>query len=118
MEEIRKIAPRTLAEMKKNAFIDKNKVNATTDEDIKRHAKEDETDNDPDDEGIYPMAYDVRKRLGLTQREMAHLLHIPLRTWQNWEQGTRATPPIAKTFLRALWYAPEAIIKALHKQAA
>ena len=34
----------------------------------------------------------VRERLGLSQRAMSEMLHVPQPTWEQWERGVR-TPP-------------------------
>lgn len=34
----------------------------------------------------------LRKEKGLSQRELSEMLHIPLRTWENWESGIRKPP--------------------------
>lgn len=46
---------------------------------------------------------EIRKRLAWSQREFAEYLGIPLRTLQNWEQGTRKPPEyITKLIYRVL----------------
>lgn len=34
----------------------------------------------------------LRKEKGLSQRELSEMLHIPLRTWENWESEIRKPP--------------------------
>lgn len=36
---------------------------------------------------------DLRKRAGMTQKEMSELLKIPLRTIEDWDRGARACAP-------------------------
>ena len=38
---------------------------------------------------------EARSDLGLTQKQMARMLHTPLRTYIKWENGERRTPGIA-----------------------
>ena len=35
---------------------------------------------------------EIRKACGMTQAEMAEMLHIPKRTIENWEGGSREPP--------------------------
>jgi len=44
----------------------------------------------------------TRKRLGLTQAELATALSIDLRTVQRWEGGERSIPPYLALALKAL----------------
>lgn len=37
----------------------------------------------------------MRKMLGLTQREAAESVHVTVRAWQHWEEGKRHMPPAA-----------------------
>ena len=34
----------------------------------------------------------LRQKLGLSQRAVSEMLHVPLPTWEQWERGVR-TPP-------------------------
>lgn len=36
---------------------------------------------------------EIRLKLGLTQVQMSQVLHIPLKSIQNWEYGRRNPPP-------------------------
>ncbi|WP_163310691.1 helix-turn-helix domain-containing protein, partial [Enterobacter kobei] len=79
LEEIKAAKPR----------VDRAKVEATTEEDIRRHMIEDGEDPDtPLGEFVeeVPPA-EVRKRLGMTQGAFAAMLGIPVGTLRNWEQG-------------------------------
>lgn len=49
--------------------------------------------------GTIPSAAQVRKKLGVSQSEFAHLLRVSLRTLQDWEQGRRAPSGAARTLL-------------------
>lgn len=39
-----------------------------------------------------PKVKELRAKTGLTQTKFGELFHIPLRTIQNWENGTRKPP--------------------------
>ena len=43
---------------------------------------------------------DLRKKAGLTQRELANWLEIPLRTLESWERGIRKCPEWANKLVQ------------------
>ena len=55
----------------------------------------------------------IRRSLSLSQREMAVLMNVSLRTWQNWEQRHRALTGPVRAFLRVLETEPEAVFRAM-----
>ena len=55
----------------------------------------------------------IRETLNLTQGEMAALMNVSIRTWQNWEQQHRALTGPVKAFLRVLQAEPEAVFRAM-----
>ena len=55
----------------------------------------------------------IRRSLNLSQREMAVLMNVSLRTWQNWEQRHRALTGPVRAFLRVLETEPEAVFRAM-----
>ena len=56
----------------------------------------------------------IREETGLSQREFSELVHISLRTLQNWEQGRRAPTGPALALLTIIKNNPTQAIKALH----
>ena len=56
----------------------------------------------------------VRRRLGLSQAELASRIQVSLDTIRNWEQGKRSPTGAAKALLKVLDKAPEAALAALH----
>jgi putative transcriptional regulator len=96
--------------------IDRAKIDATTEEDIRRHMIEDGQDPDaeiPADARWVPSASDIRRRLGMTQEQFAAAIQVPLATLRNWEQ-LRVTPdPAARALLTVLDREPEAALRAL-----
>ncbi len=42
---------------------------------------------------------EIRRRVGLTQTQMAEHLRIPVATWRNWEQRRTALDPATRSFL-------------------
>jgi putative transcriptional regulator len=58
----------------------------------------------------------VRKRIGLSQSDFARLMHVSVRTLQNWEQQ-RCTPTgPAAALLKIVATAPDVALKSLHRQ--
>ena len=55
----------------------------------------------------------IREHAGLSQRELAELMRVSVRTLQNWEQGHRKPTGPAAALIRIFEQAPEQAIKAL-----
>jgi putative transcriptional regulator len=91
--------------------IDIARVDATTEADVKRHMLEDDLAA-LTDAGDY--ARQIRRRLGLTQVQLAAKLDVPIDTLRNWEQGKRYPTGPAKALLKILDRAPEAALAALN----
>jgi putative transcriptional regulator len=104
MEEIRRLKPR----------INRAKINATTEADIRRYMRED-GQGDSDLAGFAPVIPPqlLRKRLGMTQEEFARALRIPLSTLRNWEQGRVLPDPAARSLMTIVAKNPKAAFKAL-----
>ncbi|KTS37830.1 XRE family transcriptional regulator [Methylobacterium indicum] len=105
LEDLRKVA----------APVDRAKIDATTEEDIRRHMIED--GEDPDEEPteyrlVWPIAA-IRSRLGMTQSVFADALGVPVATLRNWEQGRTQPDPAAVALLRIVEREPEAAFRAL-----
>jgi len=90
--------------------IDPQRVDATTEVDIQRHASEDDAAS-AQDAAAYTRR--VRRRTGLTQAAFAARIGVPLDTVRNWEQGKRLPAGPAKALLKILDRAPEAALSAL-----
>ena len=92
----------TLVEGQAGGRVRRRKVDSTTDEDIRRQMREDGEDPDAPLLGpfrvVHPPA-EIRQRTGLTQVQIAERLGLPLKTWQNWEQGRTALDPAVRGFL-------------------
>ncbi|QBL93163.1 hypothetical protein KSAC_09220 [Komagataeibacter saccharivorans] len=93
--------------------IDWDKVNATTEADIDRQAREDGTDDTSHLSAPYPTPATVRKALHMTQKQIADLTGIPVATWRNWEQGRVGLDPAVQALLRILGREPDAARRAL-----
>ena len=111
---------RSLKEIKASKpKLDRAKIAATTEADIRRHMIEDgeSPDHEPRVEEIFtPQA--LRKRLGMTQEQFARALRIPVATLRNWEQGRNAIDPAARSLLTVVARDPRAAFAALAADAA
>jgi putative transcriptional regulator len=114
MEEIRaRAASRTPEE--EAEF--RRRMEATTEEDIRRHMIEDGEDPDeatPHLEAVV-LPQDVRKKLRMTQADFAALLRVPIGTLRNWEQNRFVMEPAAQTLLKLIDREPEAALRALRQ---
>jgi putative transcriptional regulator len=72
------------------------KIDATTEQDIRRHMREHVQEEDI----ISPAV--IRKRLGMSQRQFAEAIHVPVATLQNWEQGRTPMDPSARALMTIL----------------
>jgi len=95
--------------------VDRAKLEATGEEDIARHMREDGEDPSAA-QGTFveelPPAR-VREQLGMTQVQFAHTLRIPVATLRNWEQGRVRIDPAARALFRILSRDPKHALKAL-----
>ena len=56
----------------------------------------------------------VREQIGLSQSEFASLMHVSVKTLQNWEQHRRSPTGPAVALLEIVRKAPELALKSLH----
>jgi len=105
LEHIRRVKPR----------IDRAKIDATSEADIRRHMIEDGQDPSSPLTGFAPVIPPqmLRKHLGMTQAAFARALRIPLATLRNWEQGRVSPDPAARSLLTIVARNPKAALKAL-----
>ncbi|MEA2840302.1 MAG: putative transcriptional regulator [Methylobacteriaceae bacterium] len=95
--------------------VDYAKLDATTEEDIRRFQIEEGYDPDAPIgpvQTVYPPVV-IREKLGLSQEEFARALRIPLETVQDWELGRDLPSPAARSLLQIVAKNPEAALKAL-----
>jgi putative transcriptional regulator len=99
--------------------VDLVKIDATTEEDIRRHMREEGYDPDENirEEDIISPAV-IRKRLGMSQRRFAEAIRVPVATLQNWEQGRTPMDPSARALMTILAREPQAALRALRHQRA
>ena len=90
--------------------MDFNMVDATGEDMIALHQREDEAEAIKD---AARHARRIRQGLGLTQREFARRIHVSPETVRNWEQGKRCPTGAARALLRVLDRDPETALRAL-----
>ncbi len=93
--------------------INVGRVDATSEEDIRRHMIEDGENPDAPAEGFAPLAKTLRLQHRMTQEQFAAALHIPVATLRNWEQGRVAPDPAAQSLLTVFAKNPNAVLEAL-----
>ncbi len=110
------IVRRKLADILKHPpRIDRARIDATTEDDIRRHMIEDgEQPDTPLPEGyvwVNPRA--AREKVRMTQEQFAKLIVVPVTTIRGWEQGRFTPDPAARTLLRLIFQQPAEILRAL-----
>ncbi len=87
--------------MARPANVDRAKLDATTEEDIRRYRTEDGYADAgvPADARTVVPPRELRVSFGLTQREMAAGLRVPFDTWRNWETGRVSLDPAVRSLL-------------------
>ncbi len=90
--------------------VDKGRLDATTEQDITRQQREDDAESM---RNAAQYARRVRKRLGLTQRELARRIDVSLDTVRSWEQGKKVPTGPAKALFKIMDKAPELALSAL-----
>ena len=109
-------APMTLEEIRASRLrVDRAKIAATTEEDIRRHQIEDGEDPDaplPPFQPI-PNVRAIRAKLRMTQEAFAQAIGVPMATVRNWEQSRTGMDPVVRSLLRIVEREPEAAMRAL-----
>jgi len=95
--------------------VDRAKIEATSQEDIARHMRE---DGESPDAALGTFIEDlppalIREQMGMTQVEFAKTLRIPVATLRNWEQGRVGIDPAARALFRILSRDPKHALRAL-----
>lgn len=88
---------------------DWTRVDSTSEEDLAAQERADEEDA-VRDAALY--AVRVRSKLGLSQTAFARKIGVPVATVRNWEQGRRFPEGAARTLLRLIDHAPDALLRA------
>jgi putative transcriptional regulator len=90
--------------------IDFAVVDGTTETEIALQQQEDDAEAMQD---MARYARRIRRRLGLSQVELARRIDVPHETIRNWEQGKRCPTGAARALLRVLDKAPETALRVL-----
>ncbi|MCY4487817.1 MAG: helix-turn-helix domain-containing protein [Deltaproteobacteria bacterium] len=85
-------------------------VDGTTETEIALQQQEDDAEAMQD---MARYARRIRRRLGLSQLELARRIDVPHETIRNWEQGKRCPTGAARALLRVLDKAPETALRVL-----
>jgi putative transcriptional regulator len=101
--------------MAASTVIDRAKMKATTEADIRRHRIEDGEDitKSVDDFEWTISPTSVREKLGLTQAEFSSVTKIPKGTIRNWEQHRTKPDATARALLTILNREPKRAVAAL-----
>ncbi|MCY3879349.1 MAG: helix-turn-helix domain-containing protein [Rhodobacteraceae bacterium] len=90
--------------------IDAARVDATTELGVAMQEREDEAEA-LQDTARYTLR--IRRRMGLSQTELARRIDVSPETIRNWEQGKRYPTGAARALLRVLDKAPEIALRVL-----
>ena len=104
-----RIDPEDFATLPKGR-IDLAVVDGTTETEIALQQREDDAEAMQD---MARYARRIRRRLGLSQVELARRIDVPHETIRNWEQGKRCPTGAARALLRVLDKAPETALRVL-----
>lgn len=118
------IAKLTRDALRRQVRLDAKRKAATTETDIARHAREDETVTDDLDfaaevrsgrmRRFSPLdVAAIRAKTGLSQDRFAKAFRISPHTLRNWEQGRRVPEGPARALLMAIDRDPQAVMRAL-----
>jgi putative transcriptional regulator len=97
--------------------VDRERLDATTEEEIHRQAREDGEDPGASTDGyiLVPPPADLRRSLDMTQEAFAAFLRVPIGTVRNWEQGRTPPDPAARTLLALVAADPTHAVAVLGK---
>ena len=115
---------RSSEDLCRSAQVDAARLKATTEADITRYAREDDTQTDELDfdvelekgrmRVVYPLnVAAIRAKTGLSQNHFAKAFRISAHTLRNWEQGRRVPEGPARALLLAIDRDPEGVMRAL-----
>ena len=106
------MAIRTLDEIiASNPQPDRAKLDATTEEDIRRYVLEDGEDPDAEQPTNWRLVVPprrVREKLGMSQEEFSDALRVPVETVRDWEQRGVVDPAV-NSLLAIIFRMPEAL---------
>lgn len=94
---------------------DRQRIDAGTEDEVRRHMLEDGFDPDAPFNGLLPAVDSaaLRNRLGLSHDEFARRLHVPVDVVRKWEAGAQLTDPAVRVLLRLISDNPEHVFAVL-----
>jgi putative transcriptional regulator len=97
-------------------YLDADKFDSLNDADIERLMAED-PDLAPPTESLKPLLEmrDIRRKLGLTEAQLALKLAVSVSTLRKWERGGGQSDPAMQALLRILDRLPEPALHALDR---
>ena len=110
--------PMTLDEIRASRpAVDRIRVAATTEADIRRNRIEDGEDPDARLPPFRPVpnVRAIRTKLRMTQEAFAKAIGVPLATVRNWEQSRTSMDPAVRSLLLVVEREPVAALRALAK---
>lgn len=92
---------------RKKGYVDRKRLTATTEEDIARHAAQDDSSTEGEDFSKWRVVLPfnvaaVRRKTRLSQERFARTFQISTHTLRNWEQGRRVPDGPARVLLKAI----------------
>ncbi len=108
--------PMTLEEIRASRpTVDRAKIAATTEADIRCHQIEDGEDPDAQFPPFRPApdVRTIRAKLHMTQETFAAAIGVPVATVRNWEQLRTGMDPAVRSLLRIVEREPDAAMRAL-----
>jgi putative transcriptional regulator len=109
-------APMTLKQIRASRpRVDRARIAATTEQDIRRHQIEDGEEPDAPLPPFRPVpnVRAIRAGLRMTQHAFARAIGVPVATVRNWEQSRTGMDPAVRSLLRVVEREPEAALRAL-----
>lgn len=98
-----------MSEIRNVGRVDVEKLIATTEADMERHAAEDAVDPHGCPPGWYPRPGDVRAYLCLKADDVDALLYLPEGTWAAWEGAGELRDPVGRALCRLLVASPDVL---------
>jgi putative transcriptional regulator len=108
--------PMTLEEIRATRpSVDKGKIAATTEADIRRQQIEDGENPDAPLPSFRPApnVRAIRTKLQMTQEAFATAIGVPVATVRNWEQARTSMDPAVRSLLLVVEREPDAALRAL-----
>ena len=94
-------------------IVDYARLDATTEEQIAVHIREDEEEFQ---KAVGHQIRQIRVSLAMSQNQFADAIHISVKTLRNWEQGLRLPTGPARTLLKIIQRQPQLALSVLEEE--